>query len=56
MVRGELVSYDGRVVGVGIYDGEEARICADTLLALFNMDIVAVYLLGFEEQAHHDWP
>ena len=52
---GEVVSYDGKVVGVGICDGGKARVCADTLLGLFNMVFVAVYLLGFGAQVHHDW-
>ena len=56
MVGGKLVSYDGSLVGVegGFYDGEEARICADTLLALFNMDFVAACLLEIGAQVHHD--
>ena len=43
---GRMVSDKGRVVGVGIYDGKKARICADILLALFDMHFVAVCLLG----------
>ena len=47
MVMGKMLPDEGRDVGVRIYDGKKARICADILLALFEMDFAAVCLLEF---------
>lgn len=45
-----------RVVGEGLYIDDKARICDDTLLALFSRDFAATYLLGSRAVFHHNWP